>query len=420
MPDQQLIDPGVARMVREISAVDDHAHPIPLEWEVPPNPENPISPYDHALPLRMRQSNPEYVDAWRALWGYDHDDQHDRHIREVIERKQQVQAAQGPNYGTWVLDQINTETMLAVDNFPQPSFPAPRFRWITFADWLMWPVPAVDQDGFTYQYQPLIEAACKQAGVENPPATLEEYVHSVLEPELEQRKANGAVALKFHTPYYRPINFAQVAEAQAAELYQRATTDGITTAQHRDLEDHLFAVIARKAAALGLPVQMHTGQGPRQHFRNAGSDPLLMEPAMVAAPDTKFLMLHAGWPFDRQAVASLSHDNVFMDISCATVHLYGRNLAGIVRNALEWFPEKVLYGTDAYSDIALAFLAGAEPRSNFLQGWEEKAWLLDRTAREAIAIALTDMLRDHVIRPDDADRLATMVLRDNAIELYQL
>src|SRR4051812_44722073 len=53
MPDQQLIDPGVARMVREISAVDDHAHPIPLEWEVPPNPENPISPYDHALPLRM-------------------------------------------------------------------------------------------------------------------------------------------------------------------------------------------------------------------------------------------------------------------------------------------------------------------------------------------------------------------------------
>jgi len=51
---------------------------------------------------------------------------------------------------------------------------------------------------------------------------------------------------------------------------------------------------------------------------------------------------------------------------------------------------------------------------------QEKAWLLDRTAREAIAIALTDMLRDHVIRPDDADRLATMVLRDNAIELYQL
>jgi hypothetical protein len=30
------------------------------------------------------------------------------------------------------------------------------------------------------------------------------------------------------------------------------------------------------------------------------------------------------------------------------------------------------------------------------------------------------MLRDHVIRPDDVDRLATMVLRDNAIQLYQL
>ncbi|MER8012328.1 amidohydrolase family protein [Streptomyces sp. NPDC094149] len=420
MPEQHAIDPGIDRIVREIAAVDDHAHPVPLEWEVPPNPDHPISPYDHPLPLRMRQTNPEYLDAWRALWGYEHDDFDDEHLRGLLENKQRIQSEQGEGYGAWVLDQVNIETMLAVDNLPQPAFPAPRFRWITFADWLMWPVGATDQEGFTFQYRPLIEAAFEEAGIEGLPTTLAEYVQRVLEPELATRKNNGAVAVKFHTPYYRPINFAEVPEAQAAELYRRAKESGITNEEHRHLEDYLFAVIARRAGELDLPVQMHTGQGPRRHFQNQGSNPLLMEPAVVAAPDTKFLMLHAGWPFDQQAVASLSHDNVFLDISCATVHLYGRNLASIIRDALEWFPEKILYGTDAYSDIALAFLSNTDPRSNFLQGWEEKAWLLDRTAREATAMALTDMMRDRVIGSDDVERLARMVLRDNATQLYRL
>jgi hypothetical protein len=105
-----------------------------------------------------------------------------------------------------------------------------------------------------------------------------------------------------------------------------------------------------------------------------------MEAAVVAAPDTQFLMLHAGWPFDKEAIASLSHPNVFLDISGSSVHLYARNLAGIVRHALEWFPEKTLYGTDAYIDTAHAFLSSTEPRSNFLQGCEETrgCWIAPR------------------------------------------
>jgi hypothetical protein len=416
--DSDSIDPGIRRLVQSIAAIDDHAHPIPLEWEVPPDLERPVTPYDLTMPLRMRPHNPEYLDAWRALWAYQHNDFATAHLVEMIAAKLEAQAAHGDGYGAWVLDQVNIETMLAVDTELRPFHDGARFRWVPHVDWLLWPVPAIDQEPITGQYASLLQAACRRLGLDQSPTTVQEFVRSVLRPVITQNSADGAAALKFHTPYYRPIDFGEVPEVTAQELYQRSLTTGISSVEHRALEDYLFAEIALLAGELNLPIQMHTGQGPKVHFENKGSNPLLMEPAVVAAPRTKFLLLHAGWPFDREAVASLAHENVFLDISGSTVHLQARNLGGIVRGALEWFPEKVLYGTDAYSDTAHAFLSSTEPRSNFLHGWEEKAWLLDRTARDALTIALTGMLRDRVIRADDIERLATMVLRDNALRLY--
>ena len=46
--------------------------------------------------------------------------------------------------------------------------------------------------------------------------------------------------------------------------------------------------------------------------------------------------------------------------------------------------------------------------------WEESAWLTNRTAREALAIALTGMMRDGYITRGRASELARMVLRENA------
>jgi predicted TIM-barrel fold metal-dependent hydrolase len=75
---------------------------------------------------------------------------------------------------------------------------------------------------------------------------------------------------------------------------------------------------------------------------------------------------------------------------------------------LYWYPEKVLFGTDAYPDDT--------PLAN----WEEKCWLTTRTSREALALALTRMVKaDQITRPR-AIELARMVLRENAIRLYGL
>jgi hypothetical protein len=53
-------------------------------------------------------------------------------------------------------------------------------------------------------------------------------------------------------------------------------------------------------------------------------------------------------------------------------------------------------------------------------GWEESGWIAARAGREALAIALSGMLRDGEISRSRASELARMVLRENAKALYGL
>ena len=54
------------------------------------------------------------------------------------------------------------------------------------------------------------------------------------------------------------------------------------------------------------------------------------------------------------------------------------------------------------------------------EGWEEVAWHSNATARRALAMALTAMLRDGDITRARALEIARMVLHDNAARLYGL
>ena len=67
----------------------------------------------------------------------------------------------------------------------------------------------------------------------------------------------------------------------------------------------------------------------------------------------------------------------------------------------------MLFATDAY------------PYSDEM-GWEESGWIASRNGREALAIALTRMMRDGEITRQRAGELARMVLRENAKALYGL
>jgi predicted TIM-barrel fold metal-dependent hydrolase len=156
-----------------------------------------------------------------------------------------------------------------------------------------------------------------------------------------------------------------------------------------------------------MAVHLHTIAGAGSYFDVHGANPLLLE-SLFNDPDlrkTKLVMVHGGWPFTREIAALLTKPNAYLDFSAQSLLMTPSTLAQTLRERLEWIPEKVLFGTDAY------------PYSDEL-GWEESGWLAAKRGREALALALTRMMRDGEISRDRAFGLARMILRENAQKLY--
>ena len=175
------------------------------------------------------------------------------------------------------------------------------------------------------------------------------------------------------------------------------------------MQDSLFFYIARECGRLGLAVHIHCISGAGGFYRQSGSNPLLLEIAFndPSLRKTNFVVVHGGYPFTKEMGSLMSKPNVYADFSAQTFFAFPRELSETLRNWLESYPDKILFGTDAFS-------FGPEV------DWGEVAWLSNTTARQALALALTGMMNDNEIDRARAMELARMVLHDNAAKLYRL
>ena len=420
-PAQTAADPALLAAINRIRAVDNHAHAMSVAGEGGKEDEE----YDAIAcgrlefisppPMRLRPDNPIYTGAWRELYGYQHgDSMSEPHVRELLEAKRRVMRERGEGYPAWVLDKLNIETMLANRVAPARGLGAPRFRWVSYGDPLMLPLDTrglrvnPDRKFFYEQEEMLLRRDLAALGLAGLPATLEQYLGRVVAPALARRKRDGAVAVKFVAAYLRPLDFADVPRAEAARVYARYARGGSPPwAEYRKLQDFLFRHLAREAGRLGLAVHIHAGSGCGHYFSLSGARPLLLESVLndPTLRKTNFVLVHGGTPFVKETEFLIEKPNVYADFSAQTFLLTPQALSRVLRDLLEYEPEKVLFGTDA---------SPATPEV----GWEESAWMTNKTAREALAIALTGMMKDGDITRERAAELARMVMRENAARLY--
>ncbi len=242
------------------------------------------------------------------------------------------------------------------------------------------------------------------------PETLDDYVTHLVLPTVQAQKSGGAVAIKFELAYLRSFDVGHPSHEDAARVYAAYVHGQVPeTAQYRTLQDYIFRLIAAEAGRLGLAVHLHSMSGGGGYFGIAGANPLLLEPLFndPHLRGTTFVLLHGGWPFVHEVGSLLQKPNVYLDLSQQALTFPPRTLASWLREWLETFPDKVLYGTDAY------------PYSEFM-GWEESLWIADRNARRALGLALTGMVRDGEIDRTRAKNIAKDVLSGTAVRLYKL
>jgi uncharacterized protein len=411
-------DPQLAAFIARIRAVDNHTHVnsvTPGDSDYDALPLDPVAPFE--LPVRVRNESPIWPPALKALYGYPHDDLSDTHRAELRASVKRTMDGQGDKFPAWALDRIGTEVMLANRIAMGPGLAPPRFRWVSYADALIFPLSnnaeakaTPDREKLFPLEDKLLERYLSDLHITKIPPSLDAYLETVVTPTLEAQRRAGCVAVKFEAAYLRSLDFATATREDAARIYARYAARGEPShGDYKTLQDFLFRFIAREAGRLGMAVHIHSFEGAGNYFVTSGADPLLLEPVFndPALGTTRFVIIHGGGVFAAHAGAMLWKPNVFVDTSLMSFAYPPEGLAGVLRAWLTQFPEKVLFGSDASA-------LGPD------LGWEVAAQAGTDNVREALALALTEMLRAGEVSRPRAEEIATMVMRTNASRLYNL
>jgi uncharacterized protein len=133
-----------------------------------------------------------------------------------------------------------------------------------------------------------------------------------------------AVAVKSQVAYSRRLDFADVPAEQAAEPFRKLLArEPVTEEERKAADDHVFWYCVRRATAMGLPVKLHTGYYAGQD--NMPMDRVSANPGDVSAllrraPDTTFVLMHIGYPFQEQMIALAKHyHNAVIDMCWAWI-----------------------------------------------------------------------------------------------------
>jgi predicted TIM-barrel fold metal-dependent hydrolase len=411
-------DPEITAFIGKIRAVDNHSHAnsvAPGDSDQDALPLEVISPFE--VPVQLRPDNPDWLAAYKALYKYPHADMSDAHMNELRGAMQGVAKKQGEKFPAWVLDQVGTEVLLTNRVAMGPGLAPPRFRWVSYVDALMLPLStkaeaatSLDREKLFPLEDKLLQRYMSNLKVTKRPATLDAYLETVVTPTLEAQQQGGCVAVKFEAAFLRPLDFEEVPASTASKIYAKYAGGGEPShADYKALQDFLFRYIAREAGRLGMAVHLHSFNGPGNFFRAAGADPLLLESAFndPTLRKTNFVIVHGGGVYSSHAGAMLWKPNVHLDMSAMTLLYTPAKLAEVLRDWLSQYPEKVLFGSDA---------AAFGPDV----GWEVAAWIATKNGRAALALTLTDMIRNGEVSRARAEEIATMVMRTNAGTLYKL
>ena len=410
-PDVRKLYQDLLGKINAIPLYDNHAHPgFADDADV----DAMAAPPDESSVLRLRDDNPEFVTAAKSLFGYPYDDFKPEHAKWLADRSNAAKKSGSPAYFDQILDKLNVETCLANRAFMAPYLDPKRFHWVFFGDSFFYPFDNRDQTASNPDmgvYIPLQEKMLarykKQMEVKDPPINLASY-EALVRNTMADNQKRGGVAIKYEAAYFRSLNFSDPPRDKAEVIYAKYRVGGVPSAEeYRVFQDYIFRVMVDQAGKLKLPMHFHTAVGIGDYFSLRQGHVLNLENVLrdPRYHNTTFVLVHGGWPYEKEAALLTAVKNVYLDTSFQSELLYPSQFKDVLKQLLTLFPDKMMYGSDAF------------PFSDAL-GAEESFWLAAHTTRTALAAALAELVSERAITQDKALELARLYLHDNAAKLY--
>jgi predicted TIM-barrel fold metal-dependent hydrolase len=204
------------------------------------------------------------------------------------------------------------------------------------------------------------------------------------------------------------MRFGDPSREQAAALYAKYRQEGVPTWEdYLSFQDFIFRYLFKEGARLHLPVHIHSAVGIGDYFNISQSNIMNLENILrdPGYSDTTFVMIHGGYPLERQAIWLAAVKNVYMDSSQMEIDLYPSEFKNSLKQWLETFPDKITFGTDCFP-------------YNEVLGTEGSYWLGVQSTRQALAAAPAEMISMGEVTEAAALEMAHGSLHDNAVKLF--
>jgi hypothetical protein len=209
----------------------------------------------------------------------------------------------------------------------------------------------------------------------------------------------GVVGIKCAVAYDRILDFEKISEDRAAGVYNSG--DKVGSVEKKAFGDFITHYCIQKATEAGLPVQIHTGMQAGNKSFVPDSNPLYLNKLLQEYTDTKFILLHGGFPFINEAGALAKiFSNVYLDFSW--LPMISKEIA---RSALsQWIDlipaNKLLWGGDC--------------------GRVETAYGALLFAKEIVADVLAAKVCEGYFDIDLAFYLANAIFNENAKTIFKI
>ena len=225
-----------------------------------------------------------------------------------------------------------------------------------------------------------------------------------LEKDFQNALEKGFVAVKNGTAYSRSQFYDDVSKELAEKTFTKVLNSNQPLAfdSVKPLSDYMWHRTIELARKYNKPIQIHTGlqAGDGNYIEN--SNPALLSNLFLKYRDVKFILFHGGYPFGGE-LASLAKNfqNVYIDL-CWLYIISPSYSERFLHEWLETVPANKIMGFGGdYHNIENVY-----------------GHLL--FAKEIIGNVLIEKVRDGYFSEEEALKIATMMLHDNAVNLFEL
>jgi hypothetical protein len=219
------------------------------------------------------------------------------------------------------------------------------------------------------------------------------------------RYGNAAIAVKTQHAYDRTLLWQERSDGEAEQAlasYLRQP-DEVSTTDQLCLGDWCWARGAELAATYALPFKIHTGYYAHfGHMQTSRIQPGNLSNLLIRYPDTRFVLMHAAYPYNSELVALAKHfPNVYADLCWAwSINPYA--VVDFVRHFIHAVPSNKLFafgGDTWWPGTVVGFAAQA------------RTWLTR---------ALQAEIGDGFLSEDEAIALANRFMIENQYDCFRL